>query len=209
MLKSRTSDSDINTISLAVFQSINFTSKRLNVCELTNNTYPEDTLMVEKLRGVEQISDHHCYGCIQYHPDNYILFKEANMYFECYMNLIQKHSWTGLEIKIQRSNGDIMTTNIHDNSCIIYFKEQVWFFIEFKKNDQIYNKCIPLSDYLSESRGITDKGIITLNPHFKEKELILYIDKHPGWLNTQRNKWKDIFETVFKKSGIKFKFEYN
>lgn len=208
MLKSIQYESDINHISLAVFQSTFFTSKRVNLCELTHNTYPKDTLMVERLHGAEQISNHYCYGCIQFHPDNYILFKEANMYFECYMNLIQKHSWTGLEIKIQRSNGDIMTTNIYDNSCIRYFEEQVWFFIEFKKNKQIYNKYIPLSDYYSESEGITDKGIISLNPHFKEKELILYIDKHPEWLNTHREKWKNIFETEFKKSGIKFKFEY-
>ena len=35
------------------------------------------------------------------------------------------------------------------------------------------------------------KGLISLNPELKEKELINYIKNHPEWLDDFRKEWKD------------------
>jgi len=205
------SDNEENTgnfIPYAVFKSTNFTSKLVNKCELTGKYYNNKDLILDRLTSSEQINNHHCYGCIQYHPDNKELFKEANLYFEYFMNLIHKHSWQGLKIKIERSNGDILDTNIHENSYIRLLNNNIVFYVEFFENGETFNKSIHLLDYYSERRKKTDKGILSLNPEFLEKKLILYIDKHPEWMNSQRKEWIELFNTELKKTGINYSFIY-
>ena len=195
-------------IQYAVFKSINFTSKFVNQCELSGEKYNNSKLVIERLNCAEQINNHHCYGCIQYHPDNENLMNIANMYFECAMDILCNHSWKGLNIKIERSNGDIMDTNIHENSCIRYLRNQIMFYIEFHENNELLHKWIPLTDYYSERRNKTDRGILSLNPDFYQKEIILYINNHPKWMNTIRESLIELFITEIEKTGIKVKLEY-
>ena len=195
-------------ITYAIFKSTNFSSKLVNYCELSGKYYNDDSVILQKLNGAEQLSNHHCYGAIQYHPENENLMKQANMYYEAISNIFCNHSWKGLDVKIERSSGQIMDTNIHENSCIRYFKNNIMFYIEFKENDELYNKWIPLKDYYSERRDRTDRGILSLNPDLYHKEIILYISSHPEWMNNVRKKWIELFTTEIEKTGIKVKLEY-
>ena len=201
-------DSIEDKISYAVFKSTNFTSKFVNRCELTGKYYDDNKLIISRLNGAEQLSHHHCYGCIQYHPENENYMKQADLYYETITNIVCNHSWKGLNIKIERSNGDIMDTNIHENSCIRYFRNQIMFYIEFHENNELFHKWIPLTDYYSERRDKTDRGILSLNPEFYQKEIILYIDNHPEWMNNIRKTWIEFFVNEIEKAGIKVKLEY-
>ena len=132
----------------------------------------------------------------------------ANMYFEAIFNILCNHSWKGLPIKIQRSSGQILETNIHENSCIRYFENKIMFYIQFIEKDELYNKWVPLTNYYSERRDKIDSGILSLNPELYQKEMILYIDNHPEWMNNIRDKWIELFTTEIEKTGIKVKLEY-
>ena len=88
------------------------------------------------------------------------------------MDIIRDHSWKGLPIKVERSSVQILNTNISENSCIRYFKNKIMFYIQFKENNQLYNKWISPIDYYSESQEKTVKGFLSLNPELYQKELI-------------------------------------
>ena len=175
---------------------------------MSGKYYKDENFKCVRLNGAEQLSKHHCFGIIQYHEENEKLLEEANLYFEYYKNIIHNHSWKGLELKIQRSNGNITKTNIHKDSCVILFNDLIMFYVEFIENGMEYNKLIPLTDYYSKNRNTTDKGILTLNPEFKDRELILYIDNHPEWMDTYRKEWIKKFTDKFESTGINFRFEY-
>ena len=197
-----------NNISYAVFKSTHFTSKMMTLCELSGKYYNDNKMVLHRLNGAEQLNNHHCYGCIQYHPENENLMDFANMYFEATFDILCNHSWKGLPIKIERSSGQIMEINIHENSCIRYFKNKIMFYIEFTENNELYHKWIPLTDYYSERRDKTDSGFLSLNPELYQKEIILYVDNHPEWMNDIREKWIKLFTTEIEKAGIKVKLEY-
>lgn len=192
----------------AIFKSTYFSSKKITMCELTGKNYDDNNLIIQRLNGAEQLNNLHWYGGIQYHPENENLMHFANMYFEAIFNLLCNHSWKGLPIKIQRSSGQILETNIHENSCIRYFENKIMFYIQFIENDELYNKWVPLTNYYSKRRDKTDSGILSLNPELYQKEMILYIDNHPEWMNDIRDKWIELFTTEIEKTGIKVKLQY-
>ena len=195
-------------IQYAVFRSTHFTSKFVNRCELSGIDYTEDCLNFTRLKAANQLSSHHCYGCIQYHPDNEELLNQANMFFETDVKIIHNHNWKGLPIKIQRSNGNILETNIHKDSCIRILNDHLMFYIEFQENNEIFHKWVRLNDYYSEKRNQTDIGILTLNPELCEKELILYVNESPEWMNSIRQNWIELFTSKFEESSVKYRFEY-
>lgn len=192
----------------AVFRSTNYSSKRCDYCELDGNYYTEDdnNLGIRYLDGAQQICRHHCYGCIQYHTSNEKLFDQANMYFECEKSIINKQSFAGKQIKIQRSSGKIVDGCITKDSCLRIINDYLMMYVEFIVNDEIYYKYVRLLDY-NHGDKLT-KGLLTLNPELKNEQLVLTIKNHPEWLNEYREPWKKLFEKELNKINIHYKFKY-
>ena len=128
-----------------------------------------------------------------FHPDNEKYIKDANIYFECYYNYIQKHSLTDLKLTFQRSNGNLCEGTVPVDSGILFInsKDTLSLYIEFIENNQTFFKWVAFNDTVSTSTDIEMKGLISLNPELKEKELIIYIKNHPEWLDDFRKEWKD------------------
>jgi hypothetical protein len=194
----------------AVIRSTCFTSKFCNYCELSNTYYNEDDngLIVNNLIGSNFLSSHHCYGCIQYHISNKELFEQANMYFECDTKIIQKQSWNDKKVKISRSNGKIIDSEILKDSPIRFVDNYIMLYVRFFENDEKYHKWVRLLDYYSEKNDINIKGLLSLNPELKNEELILTINNHPDWLNEYRDPWKELFVSELDNIDIKYKFIY-
>jgi len=206
-------NSIVDNIQRAVFRSTHFSSKFANKCEISNNCYINSDvgLMCAYLKGAQQLRNHHCYGCIQYHSDYENYIKDANMFFEYQQMIIQNHNWCDKTIKIKRSNGDVFETKIFKNSIIRYYKDKILFYVEFENNGEICNKWVPLTNYISERTGIETFGLLTLNPNLIDEELILYIGESPEWMKEERQEWNNIFDSKFKEictnySEFKYRF---
>ena len=186
-----------------------YSSKFVNICELSNEKYDKEdnNLIIGILDGSKQLSNHHCFGNIQYHKKNKKYFDYANMFFEYYQNLIQHQSWGGKNINIQRSNGKIQNVNIYNDSCLRYFHNKLMFYVEFIDNGQKYNKWVSLLDYIDDNKNIIF-GILTLNPKLMNEELFLTIYEHPEWMNKYREEWKELFSRELNRTKIKYKFIY-
>lgn len=200
----------IDRIISAVFRSIHYSSKICNYCELEGKYYQEEDtdLILRYLNSAQQISNHHCYGCIQYHKSNENYFDQANMYFEADQNIINKQSFAGKQIKIQRSSGEIVDGHITKDSCLRYIDDNLMMYVEFIVDNEKYYKYVSLIDYNSKRLKNTSYGILTLNPELKDEELILTIKNNPEWLDEYRKPWKELFITELDKIGIKYKFIY-
>jgi hypothetical protein len=205
----RKEDTELNeNIINAVVRSITYSSKICNYCELSNTTFSKDNtnIIMDYLAGSQNISNHHCYGCIQYDKTKQELFDQANMYFEYDMNIIQKHSLSEKSIKIPRSNGDTSNGIIVKDSCLRLLENNLMVYVEFTDNEQLNNKWVRFIDYKNGEK--VTKGLFTLNPELKNEQLVLTIKNHPEWLNEYREPWKKIFEKEFNKININYKFEY-
>ena len=102
----------------------------------------------------------------------------------------------------------LLETNIHKDSCLRILNDHLMFYIEFEENNEVYHKWVRLNDYYSEKRNQTDKGILTLNPELCEKELILYVNESPEWMNCIRQNWIELFTSKFEDLSVKYKFKY-
>jgi len=160
------------------------------------------------LDGAQQISKHHCYGNIQYHKTNENLFDQANMYFEANQNIINKQSFAGKQIKIQRSSGEIVDGYIVKDSCLRIIDDNLMMYVKFMIDNEIYYKYVSLINYNSKQLKLPIQGILTLNPELKDEELILTIKHNPKWLDEYREPWKKLFITKLDEIGIKYKFIY-
>lgn len=205
----RKEDTKLNeNIINAVIRSITYSSKICNYCELSNTFFSKDNtnIIMNYLAGSQNISNHYCYGCIQYDQTKQELFDQANMYFEYDMNIIQKYSLSEKSIKIPRSNGDTSNGIIVKDSCLRLLENNLMVYVEFTDNEQLNNKWVRFIDYNTGEKVI--KGLFTLNPELKNEQLVLTIKNHPEWLNEYREPWKKIFEEEFNKININYKFEY-
>ena len=193
----------------AVFKSMNFSSKMINTCEFTGVIHKEGVYMF-RLDGANYLNDHHCSGQIMYHEDNKKYIKEANIYFECYYNYIQKYSLTDLKLNFERSNGDISEGSVPIDSGILYIqsRDALGLYIDFIENNQKLYKWVTFIDTVSKSTGKLSKGLITLNPELQNHELIIYIKKHPEWLNEDRVKWLTFMDDQLKKTNLKYSLRY-
>lgn len=201
----------------SVVRSVNYSSKFCNYCELSNIFYDKynKDILLGILKGAEHINCHHCYGRVQYHKNNENLFKEANMYFECYKNIIQNYVWTNKNIKILRSNGEIFDSIIIKGSPIMFNNDNLMIYVEFFENDIQLNKWVYLNDTIITEKeddvfinNKTIRGILTLNPELKNEQLVLTINNHPEWLNEYRKKWIKLFTDQINKMDVNYKFEY-
>ena len=89
-----------------LYRCMNYTSKFVNICELTGKQY-KDNLYLYILRGTNAISEHHCAGSIQFHESNeHMLFWLELLFWESY-SIIHNHSLIDKTINIRRSSGTI------------------------------------------------------------------------------------------------------
>lgn len=208
----------------AVYRCMNLTSKQINFCELSGEYYSDDDnsdqdlepheeekgrLLMTKLIGADHINNHHCSGNIIYHSSKSDYVKDANMYFEWQESIIQKQSWDGKKVKIERSNQEIMEANIVDKSGLRYNKDRgmLMMYVEFINNSELLYKWVPLTNYQSKSLKREVKGILELNPNLLEENLILTIDEHPEWMNEERDELKKLMQDELNKTNLKFVFK--
>ncbi len=186
----------------AVFRSMNFTSKMINYDELSGkyvDEYEDDNnLRLITLQGATQVLQHHCSGRIQCDITNTENIRFANMYFEVQETCIQNNSLQGKNIKIERSNGNIIDGIISSDSIIKYSERFNSFMVhsEFKIGNDVFYKFIPFKNY--ERNGKIYKGLLELNPQLLDEDLIVTILESPDWMIEERNEWYESIKSHFK-----------
>lgn len=194
----------------AVYRCRNFTSKRCNICELTGKSYGNaDPIYTRKLDGANIISPHHCYGDIQYHKENEKYLVDANILFECEMNLIQYHNLQDVKLKFQRSNGDINEGHIKPDTPITFwdYKDCLAIKLFFSENDEIFEKTISFHDYKSSTLDKEIPGLISLNKEFFDSlQLNITVKSGSNMFVHERVNWKARMKELLDKSGLKYSF---
>ena len=96
------------------------------------------------------------------------------MYFECQEMMVHNHSLQGLEINIERSNGNIVKAKVLEDSCFLYSPKYdcMSVYVSFSINadddnnddndddDNIRYKWILLESKFSNSLNRVKKGLI-------------------------------------------------
>lgn len=203
-LPNNTPNNMVDNIKDAVFRSMFYSSKFANKCEFSNNYYKlgtqeRDGLRTIFLKGSQQLSNHPCFGSIQYHTDYKDYIKYANMYFECDRKILQNHNWCNKNVNIQRSNGQIFPTTIFTYSIIRFLSDCIMFYVKFEENNEPQYKWVPLTDYTSMKTGRKTTGLLNLNENLVNEELVLYIGEHPEWMNTDRMELIEFYTTELNK----------
>lgn len=194
----------------AVFRSTHLTSKHISICEFSGEIYSEDNdvLVERRLKGSRHIDDHHCFGNILYNKDLENDFKQANFLFEIEWNCIQKHSFQGKKIKIQRTNGDIHEATICEDSPITFTEKYNTFLVkvEFDGGGIILYKSVPFETYQG-SVG-ERKGILELNPHLVSEELVVYFneDIQAEWMKEERIQWSEKMRSKLNNTPLRISY---
>ena len=181
-----------NIIMDSVINSLHHTMKSTMTCELTGNTYNSNEIQMFRLRSATDINPHHCYGTLFYHHENQKYCDDANIYFECYKEIIQDHSLQNLEILIERSDGTITKGFIKPDTPIIYWKDKLCLAINvyFIENEEEKYKTIGLRDYHSKSKNKYIRGLFTVNPTIMENSLKIKIKKGNSLFSTYQEIWR-------------------
>ena len=216
-LPKNTPNNIVDNIKDAVFRSMFYSSKFANKCEISNNYYTlgsskEEGLRSTFLKGSQQLSNHYCFGSIQYHTDYKDYIKYANMYFECDRKIIQNHNWFDKSVNIQRSNGDIQQTTIFTDSVIRFLSDCIMFYVQFEENYETQYKWVPLTDYTSRRSNKKTTGLLNLNENLINEELVLYIGEHPEWMNKERAELIEFYTTELNKvveNYPRFKYRFS
>jgi hypothetical protein len=190
-----------------VVKSTLSTLKAIGKCELTNKTYKEDTneIMLYKLKGAEAVNSHHCYATIFYHKENEKYLKYANMYYECFDSLIQKHSLQNKTVNLYRSNGDIDKGYIDVESPIKFFEDTRGMCVYIKIKDSELSKWVPFNDTFSNSLNKVYPGLLSLNKELFDEELIIYFDSQSYPYDNDRDRFKKFFVSELDKLSINYK----
>ena len=198
----------IENIKEAVFRSMNFTSKFINVCEISGK---EDTnnIYLHKIQGAEYIRNHHCAGDIQYHKDYEKMLAVVNVYFEIQEKYFQNHSFSDLKVNFERTNGDILEGTVVKDSGLLYIPSRDSFalYITFKINKESVFKWVPLIDTFSQSLQKETKGLLSLNEHLKDKELVIYVNETPELLKQERTTFIETMKTKLDKTQLPYLFK--
>ena len=109
-----------SNIRYAVQNSLISTMKHIGMCEFDLKDYPESEITSFTLYGSSSINPHHCYGSIFYFKGNEKYCEDANIYFGCYMNVIQHHSLQNTQVQIERSNGTLSSASIKNNTVTFF-----------------------------------------------------------------------------------------
>ncbi|VVU95648.1 hypothetical protein CPAV1605_1401 [seawater metagenome] len=197
----------IDIIKNNVMRSTLFTTKNITKCELTDKFYPEDenNLIFYSLKGARAINQHHCYGSIVYHKENEKYLKYADMFYECYDNVIQHHSLQNKKINILRSSGKIETVLIPIFSPIKLFSDSrgLSIFVEISKN-KIW-KWVSFADKYSKSLKKNVLGVINLNPKLFEENLEIFFRVENTPLKEQRQQLLNTIKIELNKLAINYK----
>ena len=183
----------------ATYRSTRFTLKFIRVCELSGETFDEDSdaLVEKQLTGAQYISDHHCFGYITFNKSLNEDFEVANILFEIDWQLVQTHSLQGKTIKIKRSSGEFQDAIIPEDSPLRYIEKYNDFLIKvsFQQDGATLFKGIPLYSY--ERDGEKVPGILELNPHLIDEDLVLDITSraHPEWIIDEKREWLEFIKS--------------
>ncbi len=202
----------IENIKNNVLKSTFFTIKNITKCELTNKYYPdeEENLEFYTLKGANAVNRHHCYGNIIYHKNNKEYLKYADMFYECYEKIIQKHSLQGLNVNIFRSSGKIENVHIPNEAPLKYFDDSrgLCVFVEILKN-RLW-KWVSFLDGYDKSNKKNIPGLINLNRDlFKESKLVIFYNVCECSLKEYRQEYLDWTIKNLKKLDINYEIEYN
>ena len=188
----------------ATYRSTRFTIKYIRVCEFSGEEFPEesDSLVEKQLTGAKYISDHHCFGYVTFNKILTEDFEAANILFEIDWKIIQTHSLQGKTIKIKRSSGVFQDAIIPEDSPLRYIDDYNDFLIKvaFEQDGCTLYKGIPLYSY--EKNGKKVPGILELNPHLIDEDLVLDITSrvHPEWIIDEKREWLDFIKDKLSKT---------
>jgi hypothetical protein len=190
----------------AVFRSMNFTSKFANMCEISKELSQD--VYLHTIKGAQNIRNHHCAGEILYNKDYEYLLADINIYFEIQEKYFQNHSFDNMKLMFERSNGDIIEGTVLEDSGILYIpsRDELALYITFTINDEKLFKWIPLNDTFSKSLNKKTTGLLSLNKELNNKELIIYVNKTPEWLKTERDTFLEMMENKLKKTKLQYSF---
>lgn len=194
----------------AVFRSMNYTSKFIGKCELSNKFYGEDKIITYRIPGAYALINHDLAGHIMYHPNNEFLKKDAETLFECEYKIIMRHSLKNRIINIYRSNGGVSKANILEESPIhINKNNELCVYSEFENDGVNLCKWIPIKNRFSKSLQTEVPGLLELNPEIKDDCIIIdIVNNHPEWLNSERADWFKTIKHFLDDSELKYKFNY-
>jgi len=198
----------IENIKEAVFRSMNYTSKFINVCEISGKK-DTNNIFLHKIQGAEYIRNHHCAGNIQYHKDYENFLDDINLYFEIQEKYFQNHSFSNLKVNFERSNGEILEGTVVKDSGLLYVpsRDTLALYITFNIGGEDFFKWIPLIDTFSKSLQKETKGLLGLNESLKEKELIIYVNETPEWLKLERTTFIETMKTKLDKTQLSYLFK--
>jgi hypothetical protein len=164
-----------------VYRCLNFTSKFMDVDELTGKNYETNDLKLHVLRYVKCYNKHHCAGNILYHPNNEYMLKWADLLFWKEYDIIPKVSLDDKKINVMRSSGNIDTDGkIAENESILW-----------SKNNKTYVIRVGLQNGELE-KFVTLENIYKYNPEL-ELEIKLpdidFYNNSPQWVIDTYNEW--------------------
>ena len=190
----------------------------MNLCQLSQKQYEEyDELLQYTLPGATHLANHYTYGKILYHKDYEYRLKFCRVYYETDLScpLILKHNLQGKTLKIKRSSGAIEEILIEkDNPIIINNEDEAIIKVKVKKDNELLNKNVALTDKVSKRSGNHYMGFISQNPEVFNDDFIFEIGiENIGndWFDKEREEWKiRISECLDKIDKFKYRFyDYN
>ena len=163
-----------------LYRCLNYSSKFVTEDELTGNKYPEDSILLYRLRGSDCYSQYFYSGTVQYTEDS----KPLLIYLEIMLwnryNIIPSefHNLKNKKIKIRRSNGNIEEAELIESSIRLSKTKDRFVIRIFMDND--LTKHILISE------------IIELNPGINLQIMIPNVEGYPDWIQNEYNNWKDM-----------------
>lgn len=198
-----------SNIRYAVQNSLISTMKHIGMCEFDLKDYPESEITSFTLYGSSSINPHHCYGSIFYFKGNEKYCEDANIYFGCYMNVIQHHSLQNTQVQIERSNGTLSSASIKNNTVIKYWKEKdclaINVYFTDDNGEELY-KLVGLTDYYSNTKNQMIPGLFTTNPSLNDSPIVIKVKRGTDLFQIEQQIWKHKMEGFLENSNINYQF---
>jgi len=168
-----------------LYKSFNYTSKYINVDELTGENYNDNELYMKYLRGRDAMNTHMCAGCIMFHEKNEHMFLWLEILFWDINNIIpaEFHNLKNIDINIERSNGDIEIGKINDSSFRVSKSTNEYVIhVQVLDENGLYDKYKHVT--LSKINQLNpDLSFIISLPKIETSEL-------PDWVLSHYTNWK-------------------
>ena len=178
-----------------------YTSKKIGLCELTDQSYDHSDLCIMRLKGYKYIDPHPMLGEIVYHPDNEHLFKYVEAYKEFECRMVTQHNLQGLSLNFKRTSGETQQATVEVNNPIVFSAVLKYSnFLGLKLNylnnpneeESMTNprltKFVPFNDKVFSDDS---QGIFGLNKDIFTDDFVLKLGyKAHDYLETEREEWK-------------------